>query len=297
MFNSIEVKYLTLILLLAKPIRKDQDEMIYERGDMGLNMFIVTRGTVALTWSGDFVENARRHDNFGEACVFLERQQRSHSAKSTEITEMLSLSKEGIFTTLGSLAPEVVEKLRAVVAEKYKKLKYSRKASKRMEAAKSKNSTSTNDHGVQSDTERPLATKVISACSNLLLSAGSRDTAKVSPDIDASESTTTRGDLSIPEYIGTSEGREIASALENNQTNNDISHAECSTIVPPLTSNISWRDVQTTIGDLVRKNAHLEAALIKQIKMQQEQEKTNRIRFETLLSALKNSKKTISIEE
>ncbi len=126
LFKTVEIKYLTVILLLTKPVRRGMDEYLYRAGDVGLEMYIVTSGTLEVRREGNeknVVTTIKRHGNVGEMCAFGLRDRRSFTVMATETTEMMSLSKESILNQLASLCPEVVEDLRRIVNTKYRRLR------------------------------------------------------------------------------------------------------------------------------------------------------------------------------
>ena len=43
LFKAVEIKYLTVILLMTKPVRRSTNEILYRSGDVGLEMYIVSR--------------------------------------------------------------------------------------------------------------------------------------------------------------------------------------------------------------------------------------------------------------
>ena len=45
LFKTVEIKYLTVILLMTKPVRRGTNEILYRSGDVGLEMYIVSSGT------------------------------------------------------------------------------------------------------------------------------------------------------------------------------------------------------------------------------------------------------------
>ena len=45
LFKTVEIKYLTMILLMTKPVRRGTNEILYRSGDVGLEMYIVSSGT------------------------------------------------------------------------------------------------------------------------------------------------------------------------------------------------------------------------------------------------------------
>ena len=73
LFHKYDVKYLTLILLITKPVRVQHGENIIEAGQLGVEMYLITSGVLSATYKL-FRSKARKlvqGDTIGELCALV----------------------------------------------------------------------------------------------------------------------------------------------------------------------------------------------------------------------------------
>ena len=78
LFHKYDVKYLTLILLITKPVRVQHGESIIEAGQLGVEMFLITSGSLCASYKL-FRSKERKlvqGDMFGELCALVRRRRR-----------------------------------------------------------------------------------------------------------------------------------------------------------------------------------------------------------------------------
>lgn len=196
LFNKMDVKYLTVILLMTKPMSKMQGEKIFTFGTIGLEMYIIIKGKVQLSWPGDADDatiDVEPHDNIGESCAMGLRDRRAHNATALEMTEVLSLSKDTLLGTLGEIGSSAVEELRRKVKAKYVRIERKRKKKQRKTAEATTASSASDEEAGLTDKFRSMLTSMTTSAMTGPASS------KVAP---SKPSKTSRGDYGIPEYIG-----------------------------------------------------------------------------------------------
>ena len=121
LFHKYDVKYLTLILLITKPVRVQHGETIIEAGQLGVEMFLITSGSLCASYKlfRSKERNLVQGDMFGELCALGLAERRQETVTAQEISELLSISKFDLFNTLGESAPHVLSDMRKSVVGKY----------------------------------------------------------------------------------------------------------------------------------------------------------------------------------
>ena len=79
---------------VAKPHRYAAGQVVFERGDLGTTMFVVSNGTVELDFGKDLVgKSLGRHEFFGELGLLIGDHPRSAQATATEDSVLLELGR------------------------------------------------------------------------------------------------------------------------------------------------------------------------------------------------------------
>eukprot|EP00939_MAST-03C_sp_MAST-3C-sp1_P002291 g2291.t1 len=310
MFNKIEVKYLTVILLMAKPVRASHDDIVFSAGEKGYEMYIVASGKIRASTDSDEGKHewiVRKNENIGEPCLFSMDCIRTYTAVACEVTEMLSLSRESVHTTLNSLAPQVVDHLRRLIAYKYKKIARDQKRSSKVAA--DDNSVAPGKIQNQTKTDTKLSEKMLHAIGLLHVqnakvtpepfTSKEDDTASSDPATEPSAATT-RGDFAIPEYIGhkTMKAKKRPKIFEEQEESDQSFTAEAAegrfggdsgdAAIGPCEMGGSTEDLRQMVSVLTKRNAELEKILTRHIQWQREREKRTQLQLSTIIGCLQS---------
>jgi len=265
-FNKLEVKYLTVIMLMTKPFRADQDDIIFSKGERGCEMFIIVNGKVRVTFDEDsptpYSVVLRKNENFGEQSVFLGETHRTYTCVALDITEMLMLSLESVETTLRSIAPGAIDDLRRLVIKKYERIRRDReKTSMSTESNVGADISTPRSSG--GSTPVQIGRKIFATISSSIAGATKAGDARVQPerpkwesaadDVSSrpasSASTTKRGDL--PMRINSI----VDPAIESDAS--DL-------------NTLSVQELRSMVRSMAARNAHLETTLLRHMKANEE---------------------------